>query len=94
MRKRDQVKAIEVELTVVLGRSVLPMHRLLRMGRGAVIPLDASESEPVWILANNHPIARGEISIQGERIAVTVTEEADATEYYASIGAAIPRHAA
>lgn len=94
MPKRDQVQAVEIELTVVLGRSMLPMHRLLRMGRGAVIPLDAGEAEPVWILANNHPIARGEISIQGERIAVTVTEEADALEYYAAIGASIPRTAA
>ncbi len=94
MAKRDQIRAIEVELTVVLGRSVLPMHRLLRMGRGAVIPLDTSEFEPVWILANNYPIARGEISIQGERITVTVTEEADALEYYAAMGIGIPRPAA
>ncbi|HVY03617.1 MAG TPA: FliM/FliN family flagellar motor switch protein [Caulobacterales bacterium] len=78
---KSQVEAVNVELAVVLGRCVLPMQQLLRMGRGAVIPLDTKENEPVWILANNHPIARGEITIQGERVAVTVTEAADVHEF-------------
>jgi flagellar motor switch protein FliN len=81
---KSQVQAVGVELSVVLGRSVLPMHQLLRMGRGAVIALDAQENDEVWILANNHPIARGEINLQGERLAVTVTESADVHEYFAS----------
>ena len=37
----SQIDAVNVEISVVLGRSVLPMQQLLRMGRGAVIPLDA-----------------------------------------------------
>ncbi len=80
---RSQVEAVKVEVSVVLGRSVLPMQQLLRMGRGAVIPLMERENEPVWILANNHPIARGEITIQGERVAVTVTEPANVHEFNA-----------
>jgi flagellar motor switch protein FliN len=68
---------------VVLGRSVLPMAQLLRMGRGAVIPLDAGEHEEVWILANNHPVARGEITINDDRIAITVTRPADLYDYMA-----------
>jgi flagellar motor switch protein FliN/FliY len=38
----------------------------------------------VWILANNYPIARGEINLQGERLAVTVTEAADVHEFFAA----------
>jgi flagellar motor switch protein FliN/FliY len=81
---KSQVQAVAIEISVVLGRCVLPMHQLLRMGRGAVIPLDARENEPVWILANNHPIARGEINVQGERLAVTVTEQADVHEFFSA----------
>jgi flagellar motor switch protein FliN len=81
---KSQVHAVAVEISVVLGRSVLPMHQLLRMGRGAVIALDARENDPVWILANNYPIARGEINLQGERLAVTVTEAADVHEFFAA----------
>ncbi|HKT54241.1 MAG TPA: FliM/FliN family flagellar motor switch protein [Caulobacteraceae bacterium] len=78
-----QVNAVNVEISVVLGRSVLPMQQLLRMGRGAVIPLDAKASDEVWILANNHPVARGEIQISDEKIAITVTRAADVYEFMA-----------
>ena len=40
----SQVKAVNVEIQVVLGRAALPMAQLLRMGRGAVIELDAVSS--------------------------------------------------
>ena len=78
-----QVAAVKVEISVVLGRSNIPMQQLLRMGRGAVIPLDASEGDEVWILANNHPVARGEISISDDRIAIVVTGPADVYEFMA-----------
>ena len=79
----SQIEAVDVEISVVLGRSVLPMSQLLRMGRGAVIPLDASETDEVWILANNHPVARGEIEIRDDRIAITVTRTADIYDFMA-----------
>lgn len=79
----SQIEAVDVEISVVLGRSVLPMSQLLRMGRGAVIPLDASETDEVWILANNHPVARGEIEIREDRIAITVTRAADVYDFMA-----------
>ena len=78
-----QVKAVNVEISVVLGRSTLPMQQLLRMGRGAVIPLDAGVNDEVWILANNHPVARGEIEIRDDRIAITVTRPADVYDFMA-----------
>jgi len=60
------------------------MHQLLKMGRGAIIPLGAGENEEVWILANNYPIARGEISIDGDRLTVVVTEPADVHAFNAA----------
>jgi flagellar motor switch protein FliN/FliY len=78
-----QVNAVNVEISVVLGRSTLPMAQLLRMGRGAVIPLDAGVNEEVWILANNHPVARGEIQINDDRISIAVTRAADVYDFMA-----------
>lgn len=78
-----QVKSVNVEIQVVLGRASMPMAQLLRMGRGAVIPLDATANDEVWILANNHPVARGEIQISDEKIAIAVTREADVYDYMA-----------
>lgn len=67
-------ETLKVDLTVVLGRTRMPLHMLLRMGRGAVIELEASDSDMVEILANDHPIARGQIVVTGDRIFVEVTE--------------------
>jgi len=69
------VGKVNVELSVVLGRASMPIHQLLKMGRGAVIELDANQDDEIWILANNIPIARGEIMVQGEKIAVSITHK-------------------
>jgi len=68
------IESVKVEISVVLGRSVIPMHQLLRMGRGAVIELDAHQDDPVTILANDRPVAKGDIVIQAEKIGVSVTQ--------------------
>lgn len=71
----DSISRIPVELTVVLGRATMPVQQLLRMGRGAVIELDSTEDDDVEILANNKPIARGDIMVKSDRIAVTITSK-------------------
>lgn len=65
---------ISIEISVVLGRAEMPIHQLLRMGRGAVIELMSREEDDVQILANNIPIARGQVVLQGERVGVSITE--------------------
>ena len=68
------IESVKVEISVVLGRSIIPMHQLLRMGRGAVIELNSKQDDTVLVLANDRPVARGDIVIQGDKIAVSVTE--------------------
>ena len=65
---------VSVELTVVLGSTQMPIYKLLRMGRGAIIELNATENDEVQILANNHPFARGNVVVSGSRISVEITE--------------------
>ncbi len=63
---------IRLDISVMLGETTMPIHQLLRMGRGAVIELDATEDDEVTILANNMPVASGAIVVIGNRIAVEV----------------------
>jgi flagellar motor switch protein FliN/FliY len=65
---------VSLDITVVLGTSNMPIHQVLRLGRGAVIELDATEDDDVKILANNFPIAKGTVVVNGNRIAVEVRE--------------------
>ena len=78
-----QIEKVMVEISVLVGRSSLPMHQLLRMGRGAVIPLTATPNDEVWILVNNHPVARGDIILEDDRITVQITNEANVYDYMA-----------
>lgn len=65
---------IRLDISVMLGQTTMPVHQLLRMGRGAVIELDATEDDEVTILANNMPVARGAIVVIGNRIAVEIKQ--------------------
>ena len=47
------IQGVSVEISVVLGRSSMPIHQLLKMGRGAVIELDATVDDDAWVYANN-----------------------------------------
>jgi flagellar motor switch protein FliN len=66
---------IEVDITVELGATTIPIHHLLRMGRGAVIELDATENDPLNIYANNTLIAHGEVNVEDGHLNVMVTEK-------------------
>ena len=68
------IDRIAVEIAILLGSAKMPVHQLLRMGRGAVIELDATADDEVTILANDIPVARGQVILQGEHIAIRVTQ--------------------
>jgi flagellar motor switch protein FliN/FliY len=74
------VNDVEVEISVVLGKATMPVHQLLKMGRGAVIELDAGIEDHAWIFANNRLIARGEIVVIGENVAVSITDTVRTTD--------------
>jgi flagellar motor switch protein FliN/FliY len=65
---------VSLDIQVVLGTTTMPVHQVLRLGRGAIIELESSEDDEVEILANNFPVARGTVVVNGNRIAVEVKE--------------------
>lgn len=76
----ESIKSVQIELTVVLGTTSMPVNHLLKMGRGAVIALDTGENDQVQILANNMPIANAEVIVHGDRIGIQVTEKLKAPD--------------
>lgn len=73
----DIVMKIPVAVKVVLGSTSMPVSSLLKLGRGAVIPLDRRVGDPVEVVVNDHVVARGEvvvISEEGSRFGISLTE--------------------
>ena len=71
---KADLNLVPVELTVVLGQTQMPIYKLLRLGRGAIIELNTSETDEVQILANNHPFAKGIVVVSGAKIPVEITQ--------------------
>ena len=65
---------VTVDLMVVLGTTSMPIHQVMRLSRGAIIELDATEADEVKILANNLPIASSVVLVDRNRIAVEVKQ--------------------
>jgi flagellar motor switch protein FliN/FliY len=69
-----RIEKVQLDISVVLGTAVMPIHQVLRLGRGAIIELMGGDNDEVQILANEFPIAKGVVVISGNRIAVEVKE--------------------
>ena len=68
---------IPLSVQVVLGGTSMPVASLMKLGRGAVIPLDHRVGQPVDIVVNGRVIARGDMTVRAEdeaRLGVSLTE--------------------
>ncbi len=73
----DSILSIPVTVQVVLGATTMPVARLMKLGRGAVITLDQKVGAPVSVLVNGRVVARGEVVVVDEdnqRYGVSLTE--------------------
>ena len=71
------IMAIPVTVQVVLGTTTMPVARLMKLGRGAIISLDQKVGDPVNVLVNGRIVARGEVVVVDEsnsRFGVSLTE--------------------
>lgn len=75
---------VYMEMTVELGRTKKTIKDILGLGEGTIIELDKLAGEPVDILVNHKPIAKGEVVVIDENFGVRVTEILPAIEHVAS----------
>jgi flagellar motor switch protein FliN/FliY len=71
---------IEVTLTVEVGRTELTIRDLLRLSEGSVIDLNRLAGDPLDVLVNGTPIARGEVVMVGERFGIRFSSVIDPEE--------------
>jgi flagellar motor switch protein FliN len=76
-RHLETVMQIPVSVKIVLGSATMPVANVLKLGRGAVVPLDRKVGEPVDVVVNGRVVARGEVVVLDEdssRFGVSLTE--------------------
>lgn len=69
----ELVLDVQLKLTVELGRSELPIKKVLELTRGSVIELDKVAGEPVDLLANGKLIAKGEVVVIEDNFGLRIT---------------------
>lgn len=78
----DMIMRIPVTVKIVLGSATMPVASLVKLGRGAVIPLDRRVGEPVDVVVNGLVVARGEVVVVDEatsRFGISLTEVVGST---------------
>ena len=72
---------VPMELSVEIGRTRMTVGETLQLHAGSIVTLERLAGEPVDLLVNGTPIARGEVVIVDEEFGLRVTEiiEGDAT---------------
>jgi flagellar motor switch protein FliN/FliY len=65
---------VSVELAVELGRTRMTIGETLALGPGSIVSLNRLAGEPVDLLVNGRPIARGEVVVVDEEFGLRVTE--------------------
>jgi flagellar motor switch protein FliN/FliY len=68
------VRDVELDLRIELGRTHMHLEEVLKLKKGAVVPLDKLAGDPVDIYVNGRLIARGEVLVLNDNFCVRVAE--------------------
>lgn len=76
---------IPLEVTVEIGRARVAIRDLLQLGAGSVVELTKAAGEPLDVLVNGKPIARGEAVMVNDRFGVRLTDVISPTDRIAGL---------
>jgi flagellar motor switch protein FliN/FliY len=72
----DRLRDVPVDLAVEIGRTTMTIGETLALGPGSIVTLNRLAGEPVDLLVNGKPIARGEVVVIDEEFGLRITEVA------------------
>ena len=81
----DILLDVKLQLTVELGRTELPIKKVLELTRGSIITLDKVAGEPVELFANGKLIAHGEVVVIEDNFGLRITNITDPEDRLANI---------
>ncbi len=70
----DRLSAVPVELSCEIGRTNMTIGEALALAPGSIVGLNRLAGEPVDLLVNGKPIARGEVVVIDEEFGLRITE--------------------
>lgn len=77
---------IKLQLTVELGRTELPIKKVLELTKGSIVTLNKAAGEPVELYANGKLIAYGEVVVIEDNFGLRITQITDPAKRLNSLG--------
>ncbi|MCA9504333.1 MAG: flagellar motor switch protein FliN [Myxococcota bacterium] len=68
------IMEVPLRLSVEVGSATIPVRDVLALSKGSVVELDRMSGDPADVYVNDRLIARGELTVHEERVAIRVTE--------------------
>ena len=65
---------VQLEVSVVIGRSKQKIKDVLEFGQGSVIELDRQTGSPAEIVVNGQLIAYGDVVVVGDNFGIRITD--------------------
>jgi flagellar motor switch protein FliN len=65
---------VRMKVDVILGRGSMTLRACLALQRGSVVRLSQSAGQDLFVLANDVPVARGEVVIMDDSVSLRLTE--------------------
>ena len=78
---------VKLQLTVELGRTELPIKKVLELTKGSIVTLNKAAGEPVELFANGKLIAYGEVVVIEDNFGLRITHITDPAKRLNSLGA-------
>jgi flagellar motor switch protein FliN/FliY len=77
---------VPMQITVELGRTEMTIKEILSLGEGSIVELNKLAGEPVELLVNGKPIAKGGVVVIDENFGIRITEIASPSERLSKLG--------
>jgi len=82
----DLLLDVELPVSVLFGRSEMPLKDVLKLGVGSVVELDRSVNDPVTLIVNHKPVAKGEVVMVDGNYGIRILEVESTAERIRSLG--------
>lgn len=70
----ELLRDVELDLRIELGRTTLSLEDVLKLQKGAVVPLDKLAGDPVDVFVNGRLIAQGEVLVLNDNFCVRIAD--------------------
>jgi len=84
-RNFDLLLDVPLDVTVEIGRARVAIRDLLQLAQGSVVELAKPAGEPLDVLINGKPVARGEAVLVNDRFAVRLIDIISPSERIAGL---------